>query len=242
MTHRKLASLSDNRLLARTQKLANVERRVTISILLHLNEVERRRLHLKRGYGSLFDYCVEHLGFSAPAAGRRIQSARCVRKYRVIHGMLERNEINLTTLSMVAGILTKENGHELLSRIGNKSKREVEAIKAEYTGPVLIHDRMRSVCVTVPERIPVPDLKDNSTLAGESGNIVDNRFLSRLKTISTQEVMVSASTSASMGAGATPRSVSRSITSFRWLVVAQTCLLTCVFYARRTTGWRRSVY
>lgn len=171
MSRGKLSSLSDERLLSRTQKLVDVERRVTISILSYLNEIERRRLHLKLGYGSLFDYCVEHLGYSAPAAGRRIQSARCARDFPQAHEMLERNEINLTTLSMIAGILTKQNSSDLLAKIRNKSKREVEAIKAAYTGPVVLHDRMRPVCVRVPERAAIPGGDNIPTLAGESGII-----------------------------------------------------------------------
>jgi hypothetical protein len=135
MNRRQLTGLSDKHLLAQIQKLANIERRVTISILAHFNEIERRGLHLKLGYGSLFGYCTEHLGYSAPAAGRRIQSARCVRAYPQVYKTLERNEINLTTLSMIAGIITQKNCNDLLERIRGKSTRDVEAIKAEYTGP-----------------------------------------------------------------------------------------------------------
>ena len=47
-----------------------------ILVLDHLREIEARRLHLTRGYGSLFDYVVHELGYTAAAAWRRIKAMR----------------------------------------------------------------------------------------------------------------------------------------------------------------------
>jgi hypothetical protein len=66
---RKLSGLSDRELLARVKALVSRERATTLEILLHLIEVERRRLHLGLGYPSLFEYCTRHLGYSSTAAG-----------------------------------------------------------------------------------------------------------------------------------------------------------------------------
>lgn len=57
-----LRSLSDSQILSRLQKLIGQEREITLLVLVHLNEVERRKLHLKLGYASLFDYCTSKLG------------------------------------------------------------------------------------------------------------------------------------------------------------------------------------
>ena len=85
-----LSGLSDRELLARVKVLVSQERATTLEILVHLNEVERRRLHLRLGYPSLFEYCTRHLGYSSSAAGRRIHAARCVRDYPEIYGLLEK--------------------------------------------------------------------------------------------------------------------------------------------------------
>ena len=53
-----LRGLSDRELLARVKDLVSRERAVTLEILVHLIEVERRRLHLGLGYPSLFEYCT----------------------------------------------------------------------------------------------------------------------------------------------------------------------------------------
>ena len=54
-------ALSDQVLLAQTRELARVEQALQITVLDHLREIDARRLHLRRGYSSLFDYPV--IGF-----------------------------------------------------------------------------------------------------------------------------------------------------------------------------------
>ncbi len=146
-----LSGLSDRELLARVKSLVQKERAATLEILVHLNEVERRRLHLSLGYPSLFEYCTRHLGYSSSAAGRRIHAARCVRNFPEVYGLLEKNEVTLITISLVASIITPENKDDLLGKIRKKSQRYVETVVAGYRPPVTFRDRARPVCVAVPE-------------------------------------------------------------------------------------------
>jgi hypothetical protein len=136
--------------------LVSRERAVTLEILVHLIEVERRRLHVGLGYASMFDYCTRHLGYSSSAASRRIQAARCIRDYPVVHELLERNEVNLVTISLIASILPTENARDLLGKIRGKSQREVEAIAAAYRPPVSMRDRATPVRVAVPAQSAHP--------------------------------------------------------------------------------------
>ena len=53
-----VAALPDYLLLAQTRQLARHEQALQILVLDHLREIEARRLHLTRGYGSLFDYTI----------------------------------------------------------------------------------------------------------------------------------------------------------------------------------------
>jgi 5-methylcytosine-specific restriction endonuclease McrA len=146
---RALSGLSDRELLSHVKDLVARERAVTLEILVHLVEVERRRLHLGLGYPSMFEYCLRHLGYSSSAASRRIHSARCIRDYPEVYGLLEKNEVNLSSVSLVAPILTQENKDDLVRRIRNRSQKEVEAIVADYRPPVSLRDRARPVCVAV---------------------------------------------------------------------------------------------
>jgi len=146
-----LKALTDSELLSRVEALTQRERATTIDILLHLGEVERRRLHLSLGYRSLFDYCTQHLKYSASAAGRRIQTARCIRRHPEVHELLVRREVNMSTISHVAPVLTTDNKDELLRSIRHKSQRHVEAIVSRFRPPLSLRDRVRPVCVRVPD-------------------------------------------------------------------------------------------
>lgn len=156
-----LRSLTDKSLLSRTQELTRRERSVTLLVLLHLNEIERRRLHLKHGYASMFDYCTSGLGYSASAAGRRIQTARCVARYPEVRRLLASNEVNVSTVAQVSRILTAANKDAVLARIRGKSQREVEAIVAEFEPRAKTpRDRVRTVVVRVPAPLPARPLVD----------------------------------------------------------------------------------
>jgi len=60
--------ISNEELNLRLEKLARSERKLTHLILLHINEVDSRDLHLKMGYESLFSYLVKALHYSESAA------------------------------------------------------------------------------------------------------------------------------------------------------------------------------
>jgi hypothetical protein len=149
-----LRGLSNRDLLSRVKDLVSRERAVTLDILAHLIEVERRRLHVGLGYASMFDYCARHLGYSSSSAARRIHTARCLRDYPEVFPLLEKNEVNLSTVSLVSSILTRENYKDILERIRGKSQKEVEGIVADYRPPVSMRDRARPVWVAVPSSGP----------------------------------------------------------------------------------------
>ena len=67
-----LARLSSDELLGSLGRLVHEHRRLTASLVAHLAEVERRRLHAQQGYPSLFAYCTQALHFSEPEAYLRI--------------------------------------------------------------------------------------------------------------------------------------------------------------------------
>jgi hypothetical protein len=145
-----LSSLNDRELLASLESLCRREREITLDVLRHLNEVARRKLHLRLGYPSMFVYCTQVLRYSESAAGRRIAAARCMRRVPHVEALLVRREVSLMSLGLVASILTPENAPELLERIRRKTKLEVERIVSEYRPEVVARDRVR------PIRVPVP--------------------------------------------------------------------------------------
>ena len=53
-----VSALPDDRLLAQARELARHERALRMVVLDHLREIAARRLFLRRGFGSLFDYTI----------------------------------------------------------------------------------------------------------------------------------------------------------------------------------------
>ncbi len=54
------------------------ERKITLEIIELLEEIDRRKLYLLRGFGSLLEYCVKELKYSESSAYRRISAMRVV--------------------------------------------------------------------------------------------------------------------------------------------------------------------
>src|SRR5688572_18032041 len=147
-----LRSISDHTLLSETDAIVVQDRRLTLELLAHLHEIERRQLYLERGYASMFDFCTRHLRFSDSAAMRRLRSARCMARYPQICDLLERGELNLSTVALVSKVLTPDNVDRLLGRISGKSQREVESVVAEFEPRMAIPpDRIRTIMVPVSE-------------------------------------------------------------------------------------------
>ena len=71
-----VGALSDRELLRQTSTLVRHECHLLGAVIDHLAEIDARRLYLQRGCSSLFDYAVRELGYSDPAAARRIGAVR----------------------------------------------------------------------------------------------------------------------------------------------------------------------
>ena len=142
-----LKRISNGALLAHLEKLRGRERAILVEILRYLNEVDRRRLYLPLGYGSLFDLCTERFGYSRSSAGRRIRAARCIERFPQAAGMLLEGKVSLCALSMVAGILTNENASKMLESIKGRPFRDVEMLVARHRPEAFLRDRVKPVCI-----------------------------------------------------------------------------------------------
>ena len=94
-----VSALSDDRLLERTKELSRIEHHLEVVVIDHLREIQRRRLYLRRGFSSLFDYAVRELGYSDAAAWRRIKAMRLCAD---VEGVRERLQDGSMTLNAAA--------------------------------------------------------------------------------------------------------------------------------------------
>jgi hypothetical protein len=125
-----LEHLEDRSLLEAAMRLAGEERRATTALLRALMEIDARRLYLGEGYASMFSYCTRVLHLAEGAAYNRIEATRAARRYPVVLDLLEQSAITLTTVRLLAPLLTPENHVTVLASARHRSKREVEELAA----------------------------------------------------------------------------------------------------------------
>jgi hypothetical protein len=126
-------SLSNAALLRNTQSLVAEERKLTTAILWHLHEIQVRRLYAEKGFGSLFEYAVQALGYSHAAAGRRIAAMRLLVDLPEIEPALQKGSLSLSILSTIQSFIqrkeepiSRSEKKELVLALQGKSRRECE--------------------------------------------------------------------------------------------------------------------
>ena len=96
-----VVALPDQVLLEQTRMLARHEQALQLSVLDHLREIEARRLYLRLGYSSLFDYTVRELNYTEAAAWRRIKAMRLCRDTRGVRERLQDGSLNLSNAALL---------------------------------------------------------------------------------------------------------------------------------------------
>jgi hypothetical protein len=119
-----LTALSDLELVERFQDLTVDEHGNLASQLLHLVEMDRRRLFFE--YASLKSYLVAEQGLEEWQAERRIRAARMMRRFPFIQKNIESGKLDLTLLEIAQTCansekLSNEEIAEVLEAISGKS-------------------------------------------------------------------------------------------------------------------------
>ena len=128
-----LTELSDEALVSQVAALCLEGHRLTARLVVHLIEVEERRLDLKAACTSMFDFCVRRLGMSEGAAFRRINAARLVKRFPGLLARLASGDLHLSTLVLLRPHLMHVDAAqaaELAAATAGKTQREVEELLA----------------------------------------------------------------------------------------------------------------
>jgi hypothetical protein len=126
----RLVCLGNSELLAGLSDLVRRSNELTGDVLAHLAELEERKLHLELGFTSTFAYCVEALGMSEGAAGRRVTGTRVCRRFPEALALIARGELHLSALCELGPHLNPENVNELFEACRRKTRRQVEHLLA----------------------------------------------------------------------------------------------------------------
>ena len=120
------AGMTDDQLLLQTKNLVQKERQINIQVLQHLQEIQSRKLYLKRSFSSLFEYAVKELGYSESSAYRRIKAMKLCKELPETKLKMEKGELNLCTVSRLQTVFEKQE-----KQIKNKAiKQQAMTTKA----------------------------------------------------------------------------------------------------------------
>lgn len=158
MSHPSLETLSESDLLTATRTIIQQTNALTVELLLHLAELDERKLYLSHAYPSMFAFCVEELGLSADVAFNRIGIARLLRELPAVLDYVRSGQVHLTGLRVLAPHLTRENHVALLSEATGRSKRAIEEQMARLAPKPSVPDSVRLTPKPQGLVTPEPDL------------------------------------------------------------------------------------
>ena len=126
-----LKTAPDSQIRSRLRELAESEKRISLELIKHLVEFDRRDLFRADLVGNLWEYCTKILGFSEDQAGLRIRVARAVQQSPAIGLALENGELSVSAVRRLAPALRVAQGSVLAEKAKGLPLREVERIAAD---------------------------------------------------------------------------------------------------------------
>ena len=147
-----LKSQSDVQLEESFSELVKSERKITYEVLVYLQEIEARRLHLALGYSSLGEYLIKKHHYSEGAACRRVNAMRMLQSVPEVKDKIIGGNLNLSQLSIAQVAITKKQKEEdikvtdmtkrdLISKIENQTFAETKSQIASTLNIELPHKK-----------------------------------------------------------------------------------------------------
>jgi hypothetical protein len=146
-----LLKKSDTELLSELKTLADREREIHLQVLHYLREVERRDLHLARGFSSLFAFCTEFLGFTEKESMTRIQAMRLVRRMPSAEKLIEGGVLSVSVAARALNAFQKEE-----KRLGEKLPPELQLKVVDSLKGKSVREAEKEIATVFPE-IPIPE-------------------------------------------------------------------------------------
>jgi hypothetical protein len=147
-----VVGMENDALLSAVERLVKADWALGATLLVHLGEVDARKLYLARGYSSMFVYCRSALGMSEAEAYLRMRAADVGRRFPLVLERFGSGGVHLSAIKLLAPHLTQDNHAQLLDRVRGMTKREIEVLVAELAPKPDVPARMRKL----PERALKP--------------------------------------------------------------------------------------
>jgi CRISPR/Cas system Type II protein with McrA/HNH and RuvC-like nuclease domain len=151
-----LKNLSDGKLIADLHLHVQEERKIATLVIRLLEEVDRRKLYLKMGFGSLIEFCIKELKYSESSAYRRVSAMRVCREVPKTEEKILDGTLSLTVLSQAQTYIRQEEKlqgqrmtatekQNLILELENKSSREAEKVFIEKSPQQARIEKIRSI-------------------------------------------------------------------------------------------------
>jgi hypothetical protein len=147
-----LAMMSESELLDHFETIVERDRRTTTQLLVAIAEIDERKLWAGHAFPSMFAFCVERFHMSEQVTAKRIWAARTARRFPIVLEMVERGELHLGAIHLLAKHLTPQNCSDVLQRAVHKSSREIEKLVATLAPRPDVASRVRALPRAVTDR------------------------------------------------------------------------------------------
>lgn len=99
-----------------------------------LPEVERRRLHLSKGFGSIFEFAFKLAGLSEQQVRNALNLGKSFSDKPTLKALLENGEVSVNKLIRIQSIATPQNERELAEAVQVLPQRAVETLVRDEHG------------------------------------------------------------------------------------------------------------
>jgi hypothetical protein len=153
-------AMSDQELIASTERAVAQERKIVQVVIWHLQEIQDRRLYVSMKYTSLYECLIEHFKMSDSTAYGRIKVLKILAEVPTVSESLKTGALNISNIALAHSFIEKhqkvtgeelnlEDKVELIENIKNKTNSEVKELLARCNQDfALPHDEIRPLTQT----------------------------------------------------------------------------------------------
>jgi len=169
-----IKNYSDEQLILKLKNLVQKEKALTVYILHHLCEVERRKLELSRGHSSLYKFCLHELGYSEAEALLRIRAMRLLKSIPEAEQKIQSGVLSLTNAAEIQNQIRRENDRRKKTALPQLTAEDkIEVLRLTENSST--RDCQRSLAIVFPEiqiepREQTRVTRDNKTLIQFTAN------------------------------------------------------------------------
>lgn len=134
--------------------VVKTERKITHEVLIFIQEINRRSLHLSLGYDSLRSYLIQRHRYSEGAAGRRISAMQILTSVPEIKEKIIEGSLNLTQLAVAQSAIyqTQKRDHR---KISNEEKANLLTSLENKTGDETKAEIANTLQIEIQEKKPI---------------------------------------------------------------------------------------